>query len=126
MEQVAKKKKHLKAGESAGRSPSAVLKQLRLEPIVPDVAPLLMIYQENASATQIGASLIIQRRFRELRYYRYTQEKARFYLPRNTLELPPSRRPIRESHSGGVSARSPPLGSSRSPPPDSSRSRRGR
>ena len=64
----------------------AALDPLKLMPTVADAAPLLQVYTQNASAEQLGASIIVQRRFRSLRLRRHRAQKMKFYLPRNVLK----------------------------------------
>lgn len=73
----------LRAGEAMGQLLREALSPLKLEPTVADTAPLLQLYMQNSSARQIGASIIIQRNFREMRLRRQKELKARFYLPRS-------------------------------------------
>ena len=72
----------LRAHHTLPRSLNAALLPLRLEPTIPDTAPLLQLYEQNASLTQTGACLIIERAFRDMRVRRAAAEKRAFYQPR--------------------------------------------
>ena len=74
----------LRAGEPIGQLLcEEALAPLQLPPTIADMAPLLQLYMENATATQIGASTIVQRNFRAMRLRRKEEARARFYMPRS-------------------------------------------
>lgn len=72
----------LRAGEQDGYPLRAALTPLCVAPTLPDNAPLLQLYPQNASKTQIGGATLIQLRYRELRYRRSRALKQRFYMPK--------------------------------------------
>lgn len=75
----------LRADAAHTHSLDEALRPLWLEPAIQDSAPLLKIYPENATATQLGAIKRLQNGYRAMRASRVQTAKQSFYMPRGTF-----------------------------------------
>ena len=74
----------LKADDGSERVLTSAMQPLVLEPTIAESAPLLKVFERNATPLQTGGAIIVQRKFREMRVRRFKMATDSFFMPRGT------------------------------------------